>query len=235
MGGHETGKAGSEHGGDPKRLAHQEHNSFCSQRISVSLRSKALQHDFEHEYSHVAWGSDLGLSETSVAATPMYTLLDRRAVNKTTGAWNWDIEDGFKMASNQIGWMRMRLGTFSRLFNGVFHALWEAYHESTHRPRPIGEPSKSDRDAIARAQALSENPVGTEVRRDFSDASGNVSGMNGGVVSDFYEPYWRVRYPDGGWEDIFGRKGSTPGKGEGYYSCVIIYRMRRRQEEKTGM
>lgn len=48
-------------------------------------------HSFEDEYAHLVWGgADLGLVEPwtveATVASPMYTLVERRAVHKQTGA-----------------------------------------------------------------------------------------------------------------------------------------------------
>lgn len=87
----------------------------------------------------------------------------------------------------------------------MFHALWEAYHGPDHRPRPEEGPSKAERDAIRREEALRKYPVGTHVRRGFADAGGKVVESDG-VIYDFYDRYWRARHPDGDWEDLNERE-----------------------------
>lgn len=48
-------------------------------------------------------------------------------------------------------------------------------------------------------------PVGTTVGREFSDSAGDLK-IFCGRVCDFCDPYWRVEYPDGGWEKLTKRE-----------------------------
>ena len=62
------------------------------------LRPVDLRHEFEDEFAHAAWGADLGLAEASTAASPVYTLLDHKAVQGMRDTWSWEYrgryEDG---------------------------------------------------------------------------------------------------------------------------------------------
>ena len=170
------------------------------------LRSKELRHAFEDEFAHLAWESDLGLEEVSVAASPLYTLLDRRVVHKNDHVWRWEYRGRFQGGS-ESEWVdeEEASNSFTSLQLDVFHALWEAYHGSHCQPRPPTAPSKSERDALSRELALMRHPVGTKVRRGFADGTGYIK-EDTGVVYDFCVPYWRVRYPDGDWEELNDRE-----------------------------
>ena len=109
------------------------------------------------------------------------------------------------MAPSLNGWTRKRLGIVSSLQLDIFHALWEVYHEPSQRPHTEQGPSKEDRDALRREEALRKYPVGTQVRRGFADAAGRVTESEG-VVFDFQNRYWRVRHRDGDWEELNERE-----------------------------
>ena len=59
------------------------------------LRPDDLRHDFENEFAHLAWGVDFGLAEPSIVASPMYTLIDRKAVIGQGNAWKWRYKGRF--------------------------------------------------------------------------------------------------------------------------------------------
>ena len=69
----------------------------------------------------------------------------------------------------------------------------------------IRDSSKDERDALRREEALRKYPIGTHVRRGFADASGKIA-ESAGIIFDFREPYWRVRHPDGDWEELNERE-----------------------------
>lgn len=165
-------------------------------------RNKELRHDFEDEFSHLAWESTVGLSEVSVAASPMYTLFDRRVVRKNARVWKWEYR-GRHQDGCESEWVdeEEASNSFTPLQLDVFHAFWEVYHDDGRRPRPPEGPSKGERDALSRERALQRHPVGTEVRRAFADGLGRVR-EDTGLVYDFSAPYWRIRYPDGDWEEL---------------------------------
>lgn len=170
------------------------------------LREERLRHEFEDEFSHVAWGADLGLIDASVAATPLYTLLDRRAVSNPNDSWSWEYRSRFQDGT-ESGWVDEKevKDSFTSLQLDVFHALWEAYHGPSLKRRPEEGPSKEDRDTLRREEALRKYPVGTHVRRAFADPAGRIVESDG-VIYDFHDRYWRARHPDGDWEELNERE-----------------------------
>ena len=56
-----------------------------------------------------------------------------------------------------------------------------------------------------RAEALTEYPCGTTVGRELMDQEGNIV-LSRGRVCDFYDPYWRVEFSDGDWEELNRRE-----------------------------
>ena len=95
--------------------------------------------------------------------------------------------------------------SFSPLQLDVFHAMWEDYCGPEIAARPPGPPSRGKREVATREEALSKFPLGTEVARELMDKEGNVI-LNRGRVCDFYDPYWRVEYGDGDWEELTRRE-----------------------------
>lgn len=92
----------------------------------------------------------------------------------------------------------------------VIHVPWETYKDNDCRPRSAAPLSEGKRDhKLRRNQALQEFPIGTKVSRSFAGADG-VSLSVAGRVHDFQALYWRVRCPDGDWEELSGR-GMTCG------------------------
>ena len=55
-----------------------------------------------------------------------------------------------------------------------------------------------------REAALVEFPLGTEVCRELQDKDGNII-LSRGKICDFYDPYWRVAFSDGDWEELTKR------------------------------
>ena len=95
--------------------------------------------------------------------------------------------------------------SFTPLQLDVFHTLWEAYKGQDCRPRPESAPSKGERDTELRARAIRNFPGGTQVGRPC-EGTDSVSRIAVRRVCDFQAPYWRVRYPDGDWEELSRRK-----------------------------
>ena len=62
-------------------------------------------------------------------------------------------------------------------------------------------PTREEKAAPSREVALKAFPIGTKVRREFADIRGKRR-VFVGKVYDFSDPYWRVRYPDGDWEEL---------------------------------
>ena len=52
-----------------------------------------------------------------------------------------------------------------------------------------------------REAALLEFPLGTEVCRELKDKCGKII-LSRGKICDFYDPYWRVDFSDGDWEEL---------------------------------
>ena len=87
------------------------------------------------------------------------------------------------------------LETFTPLQLDVFVALWHLYEpdaaaDLTPLPPRSGAP-------LSRSEALKLFPVGYRFWRDF----GGGLKMQG-VVFDYFDSYWRVRYSDHDWEDL---------------------------------
>ena len=83
----------------------------------------------------------------------------------------------------------------------VFHALRELPQGGNHRTRPPGVPTRGKKETTSREEALRAVPMGTKVRREFADFRGQRK-VSKGDVYDFSDPCWRVRYPDGDWEEL---------------------------------
>ena len=172
-------------------------------------RSKDLKLPFEDEFGHHVWSADLGLVEASVVAAPLYTLTDRRAVQNSSGSstsWTWEYRGKYQDGTLS-DWLTedQTRDSFSPLQLDVFHAMWEHYHGPSRAPRPAGAPSRSERDVATRTKALREFPIGTEVGRELTDQGGHAV-IRKGRVCDFGDPYWRVEYPDGDWEELSRRE-----------------------------
>ena len=84
------------------------------------------------------------------------------------------------------------LETFTPLQLDGFVALWRLYNPGV----PVRKPSPSPK-ILSRAEALRLFPVGFVVWKRFANGT-----RLKGQVYDFKAPYWRVRYPDGNWEDL---------------------------------
>ena len=170
------------------------------------LRPVDLRYEFEDEFTHAAWGPDLGLAEASTAASPVYTLFDHKTVQGKGDTWSWEYRGRYQdRAKSQWLTEDEVKGRSTPLQLDVFHVMWETYQTIDSRLRPDGVPSKGERDASSREEALKLHPVGTQVRREFADGMGQAKAFTG-VIYYFNEPYWRVRYPDGDWEELNGQQ-----------------------------
>ena len=67
--------------------------------------------------------------------------------------------------------------------------------------RPAGPPTRGAREVASRDQALQLFPIGTPVGREFVDSEGLAKTFKA-TVFDYCDPYWRVEYPDGDWEEL---------------------------------
>ena len=52
---------------------------------------------------------------------------------------------------------------------------------------------------------MSEFPLGTKICRELKDGEGKTI-LSRGKVCDFYDPYWRVEFSDGDWEELTRRE-----------------------------
>ena len=162
-------------------------------------RPEHPRHDFKDEFAHLAWDADLGLEGISMVAVPLFTLTDRQAVGCPRGAWEWQYK-----GRRRSGCRKRRSGTASPRYNST---------SST----PSGKPTKArtaapgqsrrrrKRDTELRARAIRNFPGGTQVGRPC-EGTDSVSRIAVRRVCDFQAPYWRVRYPDGDWEELSRRK-----------------------------
>ena len=91
--------------------------------------------------------------------------------------------------------------SFSPLQLDVFHALYEEYHGADVTPRP----TRGAREVASRNQALQLFPIGTLVGRKLVDSEGLAKTFKATVL-DYCDPYWRVEYPDGDWEELTKRE-----------------------------
>ena len=162
-----------------------------------NLRPPSLRHDYGDEYAHFAWDPDLGLDAASTLASPLYTLVDRCAVQLPNRSWGWRYH-GHYLNGSPSGFITESecLDSFSPMQLDVFHALWELYQPPRHRPRLAAKSTSSERLAANRAHALLEIPVGTVVWRDFTDQHGRIQRCRTEVY-DYKTSYWRVRHEDG--------------------------------------
>ena len=168
-----------------------------------------LRHPFEDEFSHFVWAPDLGLAEDSTVASPLYTLTNRRVargVGGASAAWAWEYQGRYQDGTT-TSWLTEDVvrDSFSPLQLDVFHAMWEDYHGQEIAARPAGPPTRGEREVATRTEALQEFPLNTEVGRELTDKEGNVI-ISRGRVCDFYDPYWRVEFGDGDWEELTRRE-----------------------------
>ena len=83
----------------------------------------------------------------------------------------------------------------------VFHAMWEVYQVANGSPKPDGIPSKGERRAASKKEALTRQPVSTKVKRDSAGDMGEPTAFTG-IVFDSNEPFGRIRCPVGGREEL---------------------------------
>jgi len=170
-------------------------------------RPEHLELPFEDEFAHLLWSADFGLADNSVTAVPLYTLTDRRVGKGKggTGSWAWEYRGRYQDGV-QSDWMtedEVR-DSFSSLQLDVFHATWELLNPDA-ATRPPGEPTRGEREVESRERALEMFPRGTVVGRVFADAEGRSKTFKARVY-DYCDPYWRVEYSDGDWEELTKRE-----------------------------
>eukprot|EP00752_Nemacystus_decipiens_P002232 g2117.t1 len=98
-------------------------------------RPDHLQHDFEDEYSHLVWSSDLGLQSTSVVAVALYTPTSRRVSQNAngTGAWTWEYAAVTRTGHSQTGSLKTRRATAFRRYSSTSSTL--SGNSTTRTPR----------------------------------------------------------------------------------------------------
>ena len=78
--------------------------------------------------------------------------------------------------------------------------MWKVYKGADCRPRP-NDVRRRENETLGRGRkALTRYPVGSQVKREFRDDVGQLRVFTG-VVYDFSDPFWQVRYTDGDWEE----------------------------------
>ena len=164
-------------------------------------RPDDLRHDFENEFAHLAWRVDFGLAESSIVASPMHTLIDRKAVMGQGNAWKVSIQGTF-VDGTESQWLsgEQARDSFIPLQLNVFCALWEMFHRAECQARPTSTLTRKERDGIDREHALKQHPVGNVIWRESEDADGNKK-RHLSKVFDCKSPYWRVWYADGDLEE----------------------------------
>lgn len=68
----------------------RERRAAASHNKRYHVRPVEMRHELGDGHAHCTWGADLDLTEPSTVASPMYTLVDRRAVHEKTGTWRWE-------------------------------------------------------------------------------------------------------------------------------------------------
>ena len=116
-------------------------------------RSSVLRHPIEDEFAPIAWGAAFGLRGDSVAAAPMYTLMDRRTMVSASGVARWEYRGKYldEVSSDWVAESEARDG-FTPLQLDNFHALWnvnppsckQASIPSLARPRKRPPLSRSE-------------------------------------------------------------------------------------------
>ena len=156
-------------------------------------------------FAQYAWPADCGLAAPSEAATPLYTLSDRRVIVTELGSKKREYRGRYQ-DGRESGWLTEIeiLGNFTLLQLDVFHALWNLYH-----PHAVhGDPAaRKKRPTLTREEAFQLFPVGTKIAKPM----GNI--VLDGEVNGFYTPYWRVRYKDNNWEELSKREMDRFAKG----------------------
>lgn len=142
----------------------------------------------------------MGLENISTAAAPLYTLTRRRETPGGRRVMRWEYQGRYH-DGEESPWISEleALESFTPLQLDMFHALWNLYQaggETEHL-----QPKRKRR---GRQEALCMFPVGTKILRTFikNDQEDTMTGS----VYDFKEPYWRIRYPDGDWEELTKRE-----------------------------
>ena len=118
-------------------------------------RPDHLRLPFEDEFAHLVWSADLGLTEASVVAVPLYTLTERRVAHGEGTTWAWEYQGRYQDGALSPWLTEDEAGdSFSPLQLDVFHAMYEAYYGTGAAPRPPGLPTRGEREGgVARPGA----------------------------------------------------------------------------------
>ena len=155
-------------------------------------------------------GHDSFVADRHQAFVEVKAVLEKRRndMNKARNASNAYIGRGSPGRHAKVGDLVMVNQTedevkdsFTPLQLDVFHAMWEVCEVADCSPKPDGIPSKGKRRAASREEALTRQPIGTQVKREFADDIGEPTAFTG-MVYDPNEPLGRVRSPDRGWEEL---------------------------------
>ena len=176
-------------------------------------RSSDLRHPIEDEFAQIARGADFGRRGDSVAAAPMYMLMDKRTTVGASGVAHWEYRGKYRDGVSS-DWVveSEALDNFTPLQLDTFHAWWKLNPPSckqTSTPSPV---RLRKRAALSRSEALVSLPIGTRVIRPCM--VNNETTNRVGQVYDFCSPFWRVRFDDNDCEELTiseVKKGPTRG------------------------
>ena len=117
-------------------------------------------------------GADIGLAEVSTPAAPLYTLIDHKASWVMVDTWAREYKGRHQdwIAPNRLNEEEQE--SFRPLQLDVFHALREQYHGPDHWARSSGTPTRGQRKAASRKEALTGYPLRPQIRREFADIRG---------------------------------------------------------------
>ena len=164
-------------------------------------RSSDLRHPTEDEFAQIAWCVDFGLRGDSVAAAPLYTLMDRRTMVSASGVARWEYR-GKHLDGVSSDWVAESeaLDSFTPLQLDTFHALWSLNPPSskqTSTPSPVEQKKHAP---LSRSEALIRFPIGTRAIRPCM--VNNKTTNRVGQVYDFFSFFWRVRFDDNDWDEL---------------------------------
>ena len=128
------------------------------------------------------------------------TVVSRLIIPRSESSWRCEynvlFHDGAE--SNWLSEEEVLLNNFMELQVDMFYALWIL---PSARPRPAETLSRAKIDSVPRDEALRLIPRKTKVRKRFEDNQGNVLEFEGEVF-DFRQPFYRIKYADGDWEEM---------------------------------
>ena len=160
------------------------------------LRPPALRHSLADEFAQHFWGPDFKSAAAPHDLTELTTLADCRRTRTPSGRSGWEYK-GRTSAGVEGGWVSEgeALKSFTSLQLDTFVALRHLYNPE--EPVSVAHTPASKPSAPSRRDALQMYPLGTRVRKDFGGGL-----VLDGVVFDFRDRYWRVRYSDNNWEEL---------------------------------